>query len=79
MDSEWRCPLLEFLEACLGNRCLASGMVVILAKRRVSWLSRMQAGTASGTSEARYIALSEAVEEDLALRQKVVQTFMQLL
>ena len=37
----------------------------------VSWLARMQAVTPSGTSEAGYIALSEAVEELLVLRQEV--------
>ena len=35
----------------LGNRRLASDRVVKLAKGAVSWLSRIQAVTASGTSE----------------------------
>ena len=52
---------------CPGNRRLASSAVVIQAKGAVSWLSRMQAVAASGTSEAGYIAVSEAVEEVLLL------------
>ena len=43
----------------------------------VSWPSRMQEVTASGTSEAGYIALAEAVEEVLIVRQEV-QNFMEL-
>ena len=46
-------------------------MVVMLAKGVVSWHKRMQVVTASGTSEAEYVALSEAVEEVLVLRQEV--------
>ena len=38
-------------------------MVVILTREAISWLSRMQAVTSSGASEARHIALSETVEE----------------
>ena len=49
---------------------------MILAKGAVSWLSRMQAVTSSGTSEAGYIALSEAVKEILFLR--LVQGFTKL-
>ena len=41
----------------------------MLAKGAVSWLSRMQAVTASGISEAEYVALSKAVKEVLFLRQ----------
>ena len=37
----------------------------------------MQAVTSSGTSEAGYIALSEAVEDVLVLRQEV-QNFVEL-
>ena len=50
-------------------------MVVILAKGAVSWHSRMQTVTVSGTSKAKYVALSEAVKEVLLLRQ--VQGFME--
>ena len=50
---------------CLGNRGLASVGVVTLAKGAVSWLSVMQVVTLSGTTEAAYIALSQAVEEVL--------------
>ena len=46
----------------------------MLAKGAVSWFSWMQTVTASGTSEAGYIALSEAVKELLFSRQ--VQGFM---
>ena len=41
----------------------------------VSWLLRMQEVAASRTSEAGYIALSEAIEEVLLLSQEV-QNFM---
>ena len=61
--------------ACLDTRRSVSGEVVMLAKGAVSCHSRMQAVTASGTSEAEYIALSEAVKEVLFLRQ--VQDFME--
>ena len=60
--------------ACLVNRRWASGAVEVLKKEAVSWLSRMPAVTASGTSEEGYIALSEAVKDVLFLRQ--VQKFM---
>ena len=43
-------------------------------KRAISWHSRMQEVTASGTSEAECVALSEVVKEALFLRQ--VQEFM---
>ena len=46
---------------------------MVLAKGTISLLSRMQAVTASGTSEAAYVTLSEAVKEVLFLRQ--VQDF----
>ena len=41
----------------------------------ISWHSRMQEVTASGTSEAEYVALSEVVREVLFLSQ--VQEFME--
>ena len=63
---------------CLGNRRLASGAAIALAKGPVSWLSMMQAVRPSVTSEAGYIALSEAVEEVFVLRQEVVQKFIEL-
>ena len=47
----------------------------MLAKGTVSWHSRTQEVTASGTSEAEYVALSEVVKEVLFLRQ--VQEFME--
>ena len=47
----------------------------MLAKGAISWHSRMQEVTASGTSEAEYVALSEVVKEVLFLRQ--VQEFME--
>ena len=63
------------LEACLDTRRSVSGAVLMLAKGAISWHSRMQGVTASGTSEAEYIALSEVVKEVLFLRQ--VQEFME--
>ena len=47
----------------------------MLAKGAISWLSRMLEVTASGNSEAEYVALSEVVKEVLFLRQ--VQEFME--
>ena len=47
----------------------------MLAKGAISWHSRMQAVTASDTSETEYVALSEAAKEVLFLRQ--VQGFME--
>ena len=44
------------------------------AKGAISWHSRVQEVTASGTSEAEYVALSEVVKIVLFLRQ--VQEFM---
>ena len=41
----------------------------MLAKGAVRWYSRMQAVTTSGTSEAEYVALSEAIKEVLFSRQ----------
>ena len=61
--------------ACLDTTGSVSGAVVMLAKGAVSWYSRMHAVTASGTSEAEYVALSEAVKDVLFLRQ--VQDFME--
>ena len=61
--------------ACLDTRRSVSGAVLMLAKGAISWHSRMQAVTASGTSEAEYVALSELVKEVLFLRQ--VQEFME--
>ena len=63
--------------SCLGNRRLASGAVITLAKGVDQLALGMQAVTASGASEVGYIALSEAVEEVLVLRQEV-QHFMEL-
>ena len=48
--------------ACLDTKRLVSGVVVMLVKETVSWQSRIQVKTASGTSEAEYVALSEAVK-----------------
>ena len=59
---------------CLDTRRSFSGAVLMLAKRAISWHSRMQEVTASGTSEAEYVALSKVVKEVLFLRQ--VQEFM---
>ena len=61
--------------ACLDTRRSISGAVLMLAKGAISWHSRMQEVTASGTSEAEYVALSEVVKEVLFLRQ--VQEFME--
>ena len=55
----------SYFGACLDTRRSVLGAVVMLAKRAFSWLSRMHAVTASGTSEAGYVALSEAVKEVL--------------
>ena len=52
-----------------------SGVVVMLVKGAVSWHSRVQAVTVSVTSEAEYVALSEAVKEAITLRQ--MQDFME--
>ena len=60
--------------ACLDTRRSVSGAVLMLAKRAISWHSRMQEVTASGTSEAEYVVLSEVVKEVILLRQ--VQEFM---
>ena len=43
-------------EACLDMRRSASGAVLMLAKGAISWHSRMQEVTTSGTSEAGYVA-----------------------
>ena len=51
--------------ACLDTRRSISGAVLMLAKGAISWHSRMQEVTASGTSEAEYVALSELVKEVL--------------
>ena len=61
--------------ACLDTRRSVPGAVLMLAKGAISWHSRMQEVTASGTSEAEYVALSEVVKEGLFLRQ--VQEFME--
>ena len=45
--------------ACLDSRRSVSGAVLMLAKGVISWHSKMQEMTASGTSEAEYVALSE--------------------
>ena len=51
--------------ACLDTRRSVSGAVLMLAKEAISWHSRMQEVTASGTLEAEYVALSEVVKEVL--------------
>ena len=61
--------------ACLDTRQSVSGAVLMLAKGAVSWHSRMQEVTASGTSEAEYVALSKVVTKALFLRQ--VPEFME--
>ena len=61
--------------ACLDTRRSVSGAVLMLAKGTISWHSRIQEVTVSGTSEAEYVALSEVVKEVLFLRQ--VQEFME--
>ena len=61
--------------ACLDTRRSVSGAVLMLANGAISWHSRMQEVTASGTSKAEYVALSEVVKEVLFLRQ--VQEFME--
>ena len=55
--------------ACLDKRRSISGAVLMLAKGAISWHSRMQEVTASSTSEAEYVALSDVVKEVLFLRQ----------
>ena len=60
---------------CLDTRRSVSGSVLMLAKGAISCHSRMQEVTASGTSEAEYVALSEVVKEVLFSRQ--VQEFME--
>ena len=60
--------------ACLDTRRLGAGAVLMLGKGAISWHSRMQEGTVSGTSEAEDVALSEVVKEVIFLRQ--VQEFM---
>ena len=61
--------------ACLKTRRSVSGAVLMLANRAINWHSRRQEVTASGTSEAEYVALSEVVKEVLFLGQ--VQEFME--
>ena len=51
--------------ACLDMRRSVSGAVLILAKGAITWHSKMQEVTASGTSEAEYIAFSDVVKEVL--------------
>ena len=55
--------------ACLDTRRSVLGVVLMLAKEAISWRSRVQEVTASGTSETEYVALSEVVNEVLFLRQ----------
>ena len=43
--------------ACLDTRRSVSGAVLMLAKGAISWHSRMQEVTASGTSVAEYVGL----------------------
>ena len=59
---------------CLDTRRSVSGAVLMLVEGAISWHSRMQEVTASGTSEAEYVALSEGVKEVIFLRH--VQEFM---
>ena len=47
----------------------------MLAKGAISWHPKMQEVTASGTSEAEYVALSEVARKVLFMRQ--VQEFME--
>ena len=61
--------------AFLDTRRSVSGAMLMLVEGVISWHSRMQEVTASGTSEAEYIALSEVIKEILFLRQ--VQEFME--
>ena len=51
--------------ACLDRRRSVTGAVLMLAKGAISWHSRMQEVTASGTTEAEYLTLSEVVKEVL--------------
>ena len=61
--------------ACLDTRRSVPGAVLMLAKGAIDWHSRMQEVTASGTSKAEYVALSEVLKKVLFLRQ--VQEFME--
>ena len=54
--------------ACLDTRRSVSGAVLMLGKGAINWHSRMQEVTASCTSEAEYVALSEVAKEVLFLR-----------
>ena len=60
---------------CLDTRRTVSGAELMLTKGAISWHSRIQEVTASGTSEAEYGPLSEVMKEILFLRQ--VQEFME--
>ncbi|CAN0277950.1 unnamed protein product, partial [Ascophyllum nodosum] len=60
--------------ACLDTGRSVVGAVLMLANWAITWHSRMQEVTASGTSEAEYVALSEVVIEVIFLRQ--MQEFM---
>ena len=59
---------------CPDTRRLVSGGAVLLGGAAISWYSRTQEITASGTSESEYVALAEIVKEVLFLRQ--VQAFI---
>ena len=61
--------------ACLNTRRSVPSAVLMLGKGAISWHSRIQELTPSGTSEAEYVALSEVVKLVLFLRQ--VQEFME--
>ncbi|CAM9659060.1 unnamed protein product [Ascophyllum nodosum] len=61
--------------ACLDTRRSVSGAVLMLARGAINWHSRMREVTASGTSQAEYVALSEVVKKVLFLRQ--VKEFME--
>ena len=57
-----------------GYETIGFGCGVDAGEGEISWHSRMQVVTASVTSEAEYVALSEVVKEVLLLRQ--MQEFM---
>ena len=54
---------------CVDSKRAVSGVVMMLVKGMIIWPSRIRAVTASVTSEAEYVALSEAVQEVITLRQ----------
>ena len=74
VGSAWRRPRTWSFGTYLHYRRSASGAVRILVKGAVSWLSRMQAVTASSTSMTWYVALSKGVKKVLFFR--LVHDFM---